>query len=62
LEICLLTLILATLKDLQMNLLADNAKHSVATPIWNSIELKNLILFIQIFIEIKDLTPLWRWL
>jgi hypothetical protein len=45
-----------------MNLLADNAKHSVATPIWNSIELKNLILFIQIFIEIKDLTPLWRWL
>jgi hypothetical protein len=52
-------LILATsLNDLQMNLLADNAKHSVATPIWNSIELKNLILFIQIFIEIKDLTSI----
>jgi hypothetical protein len=55
-------LILATsLKDLQMNLLADNAKHSVATPIWNSIELKNL-LFIQIFIEIKDLISFWQWL
>jgi hypothetical protein len=45
-----------------MNLLADNAKHSVATPIWNSIELKNLLLFIQIFIEIKDLISFWQWL